>query len=60
MLGVDIMYLAEFNFIGLFDNLGWCWGFACVKFIKVKPPQKIICNDATGVRNQIYTYVPDK
>ena len=34
------MYLAEFNFIGLFDNLGWCWGFACVAYIKVKTPQK--------------------
>ena len=21
------MYLAEFNFIGLFENLGWCWRF---------------------------------
>ena len=21
------MYLAEFNFVGLFDNLEWCWRF---------------------------------
>ena len=38
------MILAEFNFIGLFDNLGYCWGFPTNSF-QVENLKSISCFD---------------
>ena len=51
-LGARILYLAEFNFNGLFDNLRWCWRFPW-NIYQGENPNISSCIDAAGVRNRI-------
>ena len=49
------MYLAEFNFIGLFENLGWCWRFP-TNIFQVENSKNISDFDVAAVRNLIWTF----
>jgi hypothetical protein len=53
------MYLAEFNFIGLFESLGWWLGFL-TNIFQVEISKIISCFDVAAVKNPIYTYYISK
>ena len=55
IIGARILYLAEFNFIGLFDNMEWCWRFS-TNIYQDEYPKKTSCIDAAAVRNRIYIF----
>ena len=49
------MYLAEINFISLFDKLGWYLRFPTNKY-QVENPKVISGFDVAAVRNLIWTF----
>ena len=49
------MYLAEKNFISLFDKLGWCLRFPTNKY-QVENPKVISGFDVAAVRKLIWTF----